>query len=82
MAYLLRRVREEALLDGARVHRRGHFGATRLPLHALGALAQVVPLEGRADLDPARRGEPEALFSARLGLHLGHFAFLGKRLKH
>ena len=44
-------------------------------LHELCSLFQAVTLADLVGLDLAALGDFEALFGARLGLHLGHFAF-------
>src|SRR5438046_1574754 len=67
------RVRHPALdaLGFGGAHRRGAAQLTDLLVRALD---HAVALARLAMLDLAARGEPEALFGARFGFQLGHFA--------
>src|SRR3954462_5146217 len=72
-------VRQEVLDDVVAVGLEHHAGAAVLADLLLGPLDHAVALAGHRRLDLALGGNLEALFSARLGLQLGHFALLQVR---
>src|SRR5260370_558724 len=69
-------VRQEILDDVVAVGLEHHAGAAVLADLLLGPLDHAVALAGHRRLHLAAGGDLEALFSARLGLQLGHFSLL------
>src|SRR5690349_18734544 len=69
-------VGQEILDDVVAVGLEHHTGAAVLADLLLGPLDHAVALAGHRRLHLAAGGDLEALFSARLGLQLGHFALL------
>src|ERR1700709_2923105 len=72
-------VGQEKLDDVVAVGFEHHAGAAVLADLLLGPLDHAVTLAGVGRLHLALGGNLEALFSARLGLQLGHFALLQVR---
>src|SRR5712671_4648967 len=73
-------VGQEKLDDVVAVGLEHHAGAAVLANLLLGPLDHAVALAGVGRLHLALGRDLEALFSARLGLQLGHFALLQVRL--
>src|SRR5262245_22230384 len=69
-------VRHPILLDVVAVGLEQHVGAAQLPDLLLGPLDHAVALARLGIQHLAGAGDLEALFSARLGLDLGHLALL------
>src|ERR1041384_6804535 len=69
-------VGQEILDDVVAVGLEHHTGAAVLADLLLGPLDHAVALAGHRRLHLATGGDLEALFGARLGLQLGHFALL------
>src|SRR5258708_13872455 len=70
-------VHEKEFLDDLGVGLGQQFRAAMLALHLLRPVHQAVALTRRVHPHLAGGGEREALLGAALGLHLGHFGFLG-----
>src|SRR5258707_7963352 len=75
-------VRQEILDDVVAVGLEHHAGAAVLTDLLLGPLDHAMALAGHRRLHLAAGGNAEALFSARLGLQLGHFALLRFGIGH
>src|SRR3954464_13815064 len=73
-------VGQEKLDDVLAVGLEHHAGSAVLADLLLGPLDHAVALAGHRRLHLAAGGNLEALFGARLGLQLGHFALLRNRL--
>ena len=72
----------QKFLDDFGISVRKDHRAARIANKLVRSLDHAVLFAGLLTADFAAGRQPEALFGARFGLHLGHFAFLASRCIH